>query len=314
MNKEKIDVSIVIPVYCNETLLQKLFSEIQRTVVEKNADKVFEFIFVDDGSYDNSLQELIQIRKAYQGNMKIVRFTRNFGQVNAIMAGYRYAKGRCIVNISADLQDPPDLINEMLGYLDSNHYDIVICNRESREETLFRRLASRIFYAIIKRLSFPQMPLGGFDYVLLSARVKDIILENEEANAFFQGQILWTGFKVKFIPYRRRGRNIGESKWTMGKKVKYLIDGVMSYSYFPLRLMSVTGAIVAFLGFLYAAVIFFARMLNNIPVQGWAPLMIVILVLSGFQMLMLGIIGEYLWRTLAQVRGRKQYLIEEIYD
>jgi dolichol-phosphate mannosyltransferase len=230
------------------------------------------------------------------------------------MAGYKYAKGKCVVNISADLQDPPDLINAMLEYLYRERYDIVICNRESREETLFRRMTSRIFYAIIKKISFPRMPLGGFDYVLLSERVKDIILDNQEANAFFQGQILWTGLKVKFIPYKRRDRDIRGSKWTMSKKVKYLIDGIMSYSYFPLRLMSVIGGVVAFLGFLYAVVIFFAKIFNNIPVQGWAPLMIVILVLSGFQMLMLGVIGEYVWRTLAQVRGRKQYLIEEIYE
>ncbi|MFA5410234.1 MAG: glycosyltransferase, partial [Candidatus Omnitrophota bacterium] len=137
--------------------------------------------------------------------------------------------------------------------------------------------------------------------------------EGREANPFLQGQILWTGYKIKFLPYKRKKREIGESKWTFSKKVTYLIDGVMGYSYLPLRMMSFIGMIVAFAGFLYAIVVLIARIIGNIPAKGWAPLMIVILVLSGIQMLMLGIIGEYLWRTLNQVRRRQNYIIEKIY-
>ena len=158
------------------------------------------------------------------------------------------------------------------------------------------------------------MPIGGFDFVLISEKVKKIILSKQEANAFWQGQILWTGINIKFISYRRAKREIGTSKWTTSKKIKYLIDGVMAYSYFPLRIMSFTGLIVSILGFIYAIDVFVERIFGNVPMKGWAPLMIIILVLSGIQMLMLGIVGEYLWRTLDQVRNRPTYIIDKIYE
>jgi dolichol-phosphate mannosyltransferase len=158
------------------------------------------------------------------------------------------------------------------------------------------------------------MPQGGFDFLLVSQNVKKLILNNMEANAFWQGQILWTGYNVKFIPYKRMKREIGESKWTFSKKVKYLIDGVLGYSFFPIRIMSILGVIISLSGFLYSIFIIIAKITGNVPFQGWAPLMIIILLLSGFQMMMLGIIGEYLWRTLDEVRRRQLYVIENIYE
>ena len=166
----------------------------------------------------------------------------------------------------------------------------------------------------MKKLSFTNMPEGGFDFLLVSSTVKKLILNNMEANAFWQGQILWTGYKVKFIPYKRLNREIGESKWTFSKKMKYLIDGVLGYSFFPIRIMSILGMLISLSGFLYSLFIIIAKLTGNVPFQGWAPLMIIILMLSGFQMLMLGIIGEYLWRTLDEVRRRQLYVVENIYE
>jgi glycosyltransferase involved in cell wall biosynthesis len=314
MTEGAIDYSIVIPVYYNEGSLKPIFEEIKNKVIDKNPERACEVIFVDDGSKDNSFSELLEIKSHYPEIVKIIKLVRNFGQLQAIMAGYTYARGKCVVTISADLQDPPELINTMLDHHFKSNYQIVICTRESRDESFFRRSTSYLFYSIIRFLSFSNMPQKGFDYVLLSDKVKNIILDNQEANAFFQGQILWTGFDIKFIPYSREKRQQGISRWTFSKKIKYLIDGVLSYSYFPLRAMSVVGFIVALLGFTYAMVIFFSKIFGSIPVQGWAPIMIVILVLSGIQMLMLGIIGEYLWRALDQVRNRKPYIIERILD
>lgn len=314
MNNKDTDYSIVIPVYCNEGSLKLIFETIKEKVIENQKDKSCEVIFVDDGSRDNSFMELLELKNNYPDIIKLVKFVRNFGQLQAIMAGYKIAQGKCIVTISADMQDPPELINDMLDHHFIDGYKVVVCSRESRDESWFRRSTSQIFYNIMKLLSFSNMPSKGFDFVLLSDEVKKIILDNQEANAFFQGQILWTGFDIKFIPYKREKREIGDSMWTFGKKIKYLIDGVMSYSYFPLRAMSVTGLIVSLLGFLYAISIFLGRIFGSVPIQGWAPLMIIVLVLSGIQMLMLGIIGEYLWRTLDQVRGRQSYIIEKIYD
>jgi dolichol-phosphate mannosyltransferase len=310
----KKDFSIIVPVYFNEANLKKTFEKLLQSVIQKNPDKHGEIIFVDDGSQDGSFHELIAIKNLNPELVKIIKFTRNFGQVPAIIAGYELAKGQCVINISADLQDPTELINQMLDAFFNEKYEVVICSRESREETLFRRLTSRIFYTLMKKLSFQDMPQGGFDFILLSRKAAKFIVDNREANPFLQGQILWTGFKKKFIPYKRLDREIGKSRWTFGKKLKYLLDGILGYSYFPLRLMSIAGLLIALSGFIYAIIIVIARIYAAVPFAGWAPIMVVVLVLSGVQMLMLGIIGEYLWRTLDQVRNRKPYIIETIVE
>lgn len=313
-NNKGIDYSIVIPVYFNEGSLLTTMASVKEEVIDKNPNLSCELVFVDDGSGDNSLQELLALKEKYPDIVKVVKFTRNFGQISAILAGYREAKGKCVVSMSADGQDPTGLISDMLHeYFDGGH-EIVICTRESRDESRFRIITSRLFYNIMKKLSFPNMPEGGFDFVLLGRRSLDVLLRNSEAHPFWQGQILWTGYKPKFIKYHRQARDAGESKWTFGKKLTYTIDGVMSYSFYPIRFMSIAGVGVAISGFLYAIYIFFARLAWGHPVEGWAPLMIIILVLGGAQLLMLGIIGEYLWRTLAQARNRDPYVIETIYD
>jgi len=311
---QNIHCSIIIPVYYNEGTLAKTFDYLKEEVIKKNSNRIFEIIFIDDGSGDGSLEELMRVKKENGDLVKIIKFTRNFGQVAAVMAGYQHATGECIVNISADLQDPPELINEMLNHHFNNDYEIIICHREDRDESFFRKTTSGIFYKLIRKLSFPNMPDGGFDFALISNRVKENILSKREANPFWQGQILWTGYNVKYIPYERKKREIGKSKWSFSKKIKYLIDGVMSYSYFPLRLMSVTGIIVSIAGFIYAINILVARIFGAVPVKGWAPLMIMLLILSGIQMLMLGVIGEYLWRTLDQARNRQPFIIDKIYE
>lgn len=311
---QNIDCSIIIPVYCNEQNVWPTFKKIHEAVILHNPQMVFEVIFVDDGSYDNSMEKLIELRNTYKDIIKVIKLTRNFGQVNALYAGYAHAKGKCIVNISADLQDPPALINDMLKYHFEENYPIVVCTRSEREESYFRRKTSSFFYKAMRKLSFSNMPPGGFDFLLVGSKIKKLILDNMEANAFWQGQILWTGYRAKFIPYKRMAREIGESKWTFSKKLKYLIDGVLGYSFFPIRIMSILGLIISLSGFIYAIVIVIAKFAGSYPFQGWAPLMVIVLFLSGFQMLMLGIIGEYLWRTLDEVRRRQLYIIDEIYE
>jgi glycosyltransferase involved in cell wall biosynthesis len=313
-NQSEIDYSIIIPVYCNQGTLKEIYHKILSDVTLHHKSKEYEIIFIDDGSYDSSFDEMVEVKNEDPERIKLIKFTRNFGQVPAIMAGYEYAKGNCIINISADLQDPPRLISDMLNSYYNENYEIVICYRTSREEPFLRRVTSKIFYKIINKLSFSNMPVGGFDFALISSRVKKSILNNIEANSFFQGQILWGGYNTKFIPYEREARKIGESKWGFGKKIKYLIDGVMGYSYFPLRAMSVTGIIISLLGFLYAIIIILFKMLGKVPIEGWAPIMVIVLMLSGIQMLMIGVVGEYLWRALDQIRNRSLYIIDKIYD
>lgn len=314
INKIMKKISILIPVYFNEINIPVTYSAVLAEINKLSSQFDYEVIFIEDGSGDNSFKELIKIYEQNPKHIKIIKLSRNFGQLAAIQAGFKIANGNALIIMSADLQDPPELINMMLTHYINDNYEIVICTRESRDEPFSRRITSKMFYSLIKKLSFMNMPIGGFDYFLISDKVKKTILDNYEANAFLQGQILWSGFKIKFIPYQRKKREIGVSKWTFGKRIKYLIDGVTSYSYFPLRLMSVVGTLVALVGFLYALFIIFARIFGDVIPYGWAPIMVVVLLLSGIQMLMLGVVGEYLWRVLDQVRNRQPYIIEKIYD
>ena len=194
----------------------------------------------------------------------------------------------------------------------NKNFNIVICHRQSRDESVYRKFTSKIFYGIIRKLSFPNMPSGGFDYMLISHKVKNVILKDLEADFFLQGKLLWTGYDAKYIPYKRKKRESGKSQWTSSKKAKWFIDSIVNYSFFPIRFMSAFGILIALTGFIYAGVVFVQRLVIEEYIYGWAPIVILILILSGFQMLMLGVIGEYLWRTLSQTRDRVKYIIAEV--
>jgi polyisoprenyl-phosphate glycosyltransferase len=306
-------ISIVIPVYYNEGSLIKTFEKVKQILDKNNHINSYEIIFIDDGSKDNSLKKLKSIKDT-NSNVKIIKLTRNFGQVYAIYAGYQIAQGDVVVTLSADLQDPPELISQMIDEHVNNEYEIVVCTRENREENYIRRITSKIFYILMKNLSFPNMPAGGFDFALLSKKVIDYMNNSIEVNPFWQGQILWSGYSIQFIPYTRRKREIGKSRWTFGKKLKYLIDGVLGYSYLPIRLISLIGILIFLIGIFYSIVITFNYFFGDTPFKGWAPIVILILLLSGFQLLTLGFIGEYLWRTLDQVRNRPKYIVEKIWE
>lgn len=315
MNNNKIDCSIIIPIYYNESNIEPTFEQIYNEVILKNKDKKYEIVFIDDGSRDYSILKLIALKEKYPELVKIIKLTRNYGQQAATIAGYNYCKGTCAVNIDADLQDPPELINLMFQAFNEEGYDIVIGTREKRKESYYRRITSRLAYSIIRKFTGVELPDNGFNCSLLSRKVLDIILPNLEANPFFQGDILATGYNVKHIPYTRHKREIGKSRLVFGKKIKNVLDNILAFSYLPIRIMSVTGIIISFLGFIYASMITYGRLFGgDYPFKGWAPIMVLILFLSGFQMIMLGVIGEYLWRTLDQVRNKPRYLIEKIYD
>lgn len=309
-----VDYSIVVPVYYNEGSLRPTIEAIKEKVIARNPSRTCEVIFVDDGSGDNSLAELLEIHRENPGLVRVIKLSRNFGQPSARLAGYSHSRGRCAIHLTADLQDPVELINDMLAAHFDEHYEVVIAERTSRDESAFRRVTSRIFYGLMRKLSFPNMPIGGFDYLLIGERVRRLIVESRESNPFFQGQVLWTGYPFKSLHYTRRRREIGRSRWTFGKKFKLLIDGVLNYSYLPLRLMSVVGIGLALLGFLGALYVLVRWLLGAYTVFGWAAIMIIIMFLSGIQMMMLGVIGEYLWRTLDQARERRPYVVDRIYD
>jgi glycosyltransferase involved in cell wall biosynthesis len=314
MNEASLDYSIVIPVYYNEECLIPLMRSLATTVFERNSDYRGEIIFIDDGSGDASLSKLLEIQKQFPDIVTIIKLTRNFGQGGASVAGYHHAKGKCVITMSADGQEPPEMINEMLKAFFDDGYETVICTRGGRDESLYRRFTSRFYFFLMRKLTFKNMPKGGFDFWLMSRRAVEAFLRNLDAHPSGQGQVLWMGFKTKFISYHRGARLAGVSRWTFARKFTSFLDGILAYSFAPIRFISLAGCVFSLLGFVYAGLILIDGLFLGNPVKGWAPLMIIILIMGGFQMIMLGIIGEYLWRTLAQVRRRDMYLIDTIYE
>jgi dolichol-phosphate mannosyltransferase len=303
-------ISFVIPVYRNERAVTLTYRQIRDVMTSSLSRYRYEIVFVDDGSDDGSLPELLGIREA-DANVRVVSFTRNFGQMAAILAGLKQATGDLVIQLSADLQDPIALVPQMVAEYERGS-EIVACHREHREDGISRRITSRTLYGIL-RLSYPQMPAGGFDYLLLDRKVVDAFNAVDVRNRFFQGDILWFGYKTTFIPYTRMKREIGRSQYTFAKLLKNSLDAILDSSYLPIRFISLVGVLTALVGFLYAVDIVYGRLRHNIPFTGWAPIMILILVIGGVLMLMLGIIGEYVWRIYDEVKGKPNYIVRQIY-
>lgn len=301
----KKKLTIVIPVYFNELNLHPLMVELEKSILkEKELD--FELIFVDDGSKDNSYSVLKEIAQK-NSFVKIIKLSRNFGQHVAILAGLSRSTGDCATVISADLQDPPELILDMVKKWKEGN-NVVLAVREQREDvTLFIKL----YYFMLRKFALNNYPEGGFDFFLIDRKVIDVLNSIEEKNSSLMGQILWTGFKTVMIKYERKERKIGKSKWTFRKKVKLFIDSFTAFSYQPIKIISIIGFITAIIGFLAGFAILFRKLFFNIPVEGWASIMVVLLFLSGVQMLMLGVIGEYLWRNFDESRRRPVFIVEE---
>ena len=301
-------ISFVIAVYHNEGAIAKTYEKILSVLNADLYDYQFEIIFVDDGSTDGSLKEALGIRRE-DSRVKVITFTRNFGQMAAMLAGFKIASGDAVINLSADLQDPAELIPEMVNKWKAGS-EIVICHRTDRSDTLLAGVFSRLAYAVL-RLSMPQIPSGGFDFVLMDRKVMDQFNSIDVRHRFFQGDLLWTGYRTSFIPYVRLQRTIGKSQYNFAKKMKNLLDAVLDASYLPIRFISLIGLITSCLGLLYSVTIAVSWFRGETPFQGWAPIMIVILMLGGLIMVMLGVIGEYVWRINEEVRKRPNYIIRD---
>jgi len=301
-------ISFVVAVYHNEGAISKTHEKIQSVFARELTEDDYEIIFVDDGSKDGSLREILNL-KEQDTRIKAITFTRNFGQMAAMLAGFREASGDAIINISADLQDPVELIPQMVGKWQGGS-EIVICYRTDRADTLLAKLFSRLAYGVL-RMSLPQIPPGGFDFVLMDRKVMDSFNAIDVRHRFFQGDLLWTGYRTSFIPYARLKRTIGTSQYNFGKKLKNFLDAVLDASYLPIRFISLVGVITSALGVLYSLSIVFSWLRGETPFSGWAPIMIAILLVGGLIMVMLGVIGEYVWRINEEVRKRPNYVVRD---
>lgn len=300
-------VSVVVPVYFNAESLPRLAARLR--AVADAADHDLEVVFVDDGSRDGSWDRIVEITRAWPA-ARGVRLTRNFGSQMAIVAGLAEAKGAAAAVLSADLQEPPELLPEMVAAW-RRGATAVLAVRRSRPEGWTARAASGLYYRILQRLAFAEMPAGGFDCFLIGRSAIDFLVEGGETNTSLPGLLLWAGFPVALVPYDRVAREEGESRWTFGKKLKFFVDSVIAFTYAPLRWMSLAGAVLALLAFAYAAFLIAYKLIHDQPIQGWTSLMVALTFFSGVQLLSLGVLGEYLWRTLDAARARKRFLVRE---
>ena len=303
-------VSIVIPVFQNELNIAPTYQAL-KSALEKASGFDYEIVFVNDGSTDNSWTELRKVYDADPERITLINLLRNFGQVPAMLAGFANATGDCIVSMSADLQDPPSLVLQMLDEWESGH-KLVVATRESRNDGFVNKLTSKMFYRLMRKFALPNMPLGGYDFFLIDRSIVELLLRMDERNRFIQGQILWLGHRPKLIMYERRKRDLGRSQWSLSRKIKYFIDGFVAYSFFPIRLVSVMGILVFFVGIILSAIIAVETILFGTRAVGWSSLMVALLTLNGLQMMMIGIMGEYLWRNFDETRKRPLYLIEHV--
>lgn len=269
----------------------------------------WEWIVVDDHSDDGTF-ELVQRLAGGDGRVRGLRFSRHFGSHAATVCGLHHARGACAVLMASDLQDPPELIPTLVGrWREGAH--IVSATRSSRPGESFSTVLFSRFYHRLMRTILRQddLPVSGTTYRLLDRRVIDALRRFGETPSGLHTLLSWMGYRAAFVPYDQPPRLHGRSKWTLAQKVKLVVDSVTSFSYLPIRIITVTGFLTALVGFAYAVHVIH-RALAGGTVEGWASLMVVVLVLAGVQMVMLGVLGEYLWRSLAESRRRPQYLVE----
>lgn len=299
-------LSVIIPVYNEEDNLTSLYYRLKR--LAENSKYDFEFIFADDCSTDKSFPVLMEL-SSNEPRIKIIRFSRNFGSHAGSMAGLIHSKGDACAFISADMQEPPELITRLTEQWEKG-FEVIIGTRTGKNETA--SLFSRLYYLLVRRFALKNMPEKGTDVFLIDRKVVNVIIDMKEKNTSIFGLLLWSGFKQAFVPYERERREKGISKWTFAKKVKLFIDTFVSFSYFPIRLISFIGILMALAGFLYAAVTIVNRLFFSKAIEGWASLMVVLLLVSGTQLLMLGLLGEYIWRNFDESRKRPAFIIDKM--
>jgi polyisoprenyl-phosphate glycosyltransferase len=304
-------LSVIIPCYFNEENLPVTFGRLQTMATTLPPGTELEYVFVDDGSGDMTWQVLQEIHQSHPGQVVLLRLAGNVGSYNAILAGMGHASGDCSTVISADLQDPPELIPQMYAHW-QNGIKLVMANRQRREEGLFKRGFATLFHALIRRLALKNIPPGGFDFVLFDRKLQEEVVRMAEKNTNTLYLLPWLGYPYVTIPYVRKEREIGRSRWTLTKKVKLFIDSFIAFSFFPIRLITVSGLVLGLGAMVYALYIFYARLTGHIEVEGWSALMLVMLLIGSFQMVALGILGEYLWRTLDAVRKRPPFVVDEV--
>ena len=301
--------SIIVPIYNEQEVLPETNRRL--TDVFKNLGEPYELIYINDGSRDNSLA-LIKGICDNDKNVRLISFSRNFGHMAAITAGMDFARGDAIIVIDADLQDPPEVLPEMIAEW-RNGYDVVYGKRTTRKgENAFKKLTARIYYRLLRKLTNVDIPVDTGEFRLIDRKVCDVMKSLTEKNRYIRGLVSWVGFNQKAVEYVREERFAGETKYPLRKMIKLAFDGIASFSYKPLKLATGIGMIMSVCSFIYLLVVIFQRIFSVETVtQGWASTIAAILFSQGIVLMILGIIGEYIGRIFDELKGRPIYIVKE---
>ncbi len=309
-NQIPVRISVVVPLYNEEENIDALFGRLLAVLEALNTS--YEVICVNDGSRDNTLKNLVEYHQRYP-QIKVVNLSRNFGKDTAMSAGIDYSQGMAVIPIDADLQDPPELIAEMIEKWHEG-YDVVYASRRVRiGESWFKRFSAEGFYQVINKLSRVSIPPNTGDFRLIDRRVVESIKKMPERQRFMKGIFAWVGYKQTSILFDREPRYQGQTKWNYWKLWNFAIDGITSFSFLPLKVWTYVGLIIALVSLVYASFLILRTIIFGIDVPGYASLMVAVLFLGGIQLLTLGIIGEYIGRVYEEVKGRPLYLVRDCY-
>jgi len=298
----------VIPVYYNEDNLEPLYDDLKKKIIDV-IDYEYELVIVNDGSKDNSYEVMKNLAERDE-HVKIISLSRNFGSHAAILCGLAKCTGDCAVVKAADLQEPTELILEMVDRW-KNGSNVVLAVRKGREEGRGQTLFANMYYNMVRKTALPEMPKGGFDVYLLDRKVIDVVMALDERNSALTGQILWSGFRTDKVYYTRLAREVGTSRWTLKKKIRLVTDTLFSFSTLPIKMVTLVGSFSFAGSLIWALCVFAFKILGLIDVSGWTTLFIFQLFSFGVLMMTLGILGEYLWRTFDASRNRPPYIIED---
>lgn len=304
-------ISIVVPCYNEESNVTAFYDEIQKIQPELPDDTELELIFVNDGSKDRTI-EIVKDLAEKDNIVKYIDFSRNFGKEAAMLAGLEYAGGDYVVVIDADLQDPPSLIPKMYEIIRGSDYERVATRRVDRKgEPPVRSFFARMFYKLINKISDVKIVDGARDFSMMSRKMVNSVLSLKEKNRFSKGLFEWAGYKTKWLEFKNHSRNAGTSKWSFWKLFSYSVEGIVSFSSYPLVLSAIFGVILCLISLFFIAVIIIKQLFFGDPVAGWASTICVILFVSGLQQLMIGIIGSYLARMFIEIKDRPSYVVLE---
>lgn len=302
-------ISITIPVYRNSGSLKELYKRIINTLVLLGSEYDYEIIFTDDGSDDNSFDILNEIHNT-DSKVKVVKLSRNFGQHAANQAAFDLVKGDFIINMSADLQDPPEIIYQLVKAIEQNN-DIALAIRQKVNESFFKTLTSRLHYKLV-RISVPNYPSRGFDFWAVNRKAFKAFRSFDDIIRRNQIDLLSIGYKVATIPYEKNKRIHGKSQYNFSKRLNISLSQILASAYWPLRLASSFGIIFTISGFIYGLWLLINYFFRESPFEGWTPIMLLLLIIGGLNMLILGIIGEYLWRIYFEIKKRPIYFIDQV--